>query len=126
MTLTIELPPEIDRWLKQEAARHGQDVRDYTRALLEQIMNAAESKRERELLPGGVQRRSPVELLTLARAQGVKSVDRFEDLLGDWSDAEDGEEFDVEAFLQARRQWQQEDRFPFAKPDETPVRKRQA
>jgi hypothetical protein len=36
MTLTLELPPEIMRRLEKEAARRGQTVSEYTRAVLEQ------------------------------------------------------------------------------------------
>jgi hypothetical protein len=119
MSLTIDLPPEIVRWLEQEAARRGQSVGDYTRALLQGIVAAAMHRPERPL-PGGVRRRSAAELFALAREQGVKPVERFEDLLGDESDVEGEEEFDVNAFLEARRQWQQEGGpgFPFDDPGE--------
>jgi len=119
MSLTIDLPPEIARWLEQEAARHGQSVGEYTRALLQEIVTAAMDRSERPL-PGGVRRRSPAELLALAREQGVKPVQRFEDLLGDEPEVEGEEEFDVDAFLETRRQWQQEGgpSFPFDDPGE--------
>jgi hypothetical protein len=119
MSLMIDLPPEIVRWLEQEAARRGQSVGDYARALLQEIVTAAMDRSERTL-PGGVRRRSPAELFALAREQGVKPVQRFEDLLGDEPEVEGEEEFDVAAFLEARRQWQQEGGpgFPFDDPGE--------
>jgi plasmid stability protein len=107
MSLMIDLPPEIERWLEQEAARHGQSAGDHTRVLLQEIVTAAMHRSERPL-PGGVRRRSTAELLALAREQGVKPVQRFEDLLGDEPDLEGEEAFDVDAFLEARRQWQHE------------------
>jgi hypothetical protein len=36
MTLTLEFPPEIMRRLEKEAARRGQTVSEYPRAVLEQ------------------------------------------------------------------------------------------
>jgi hypothetical protein len=121
MSLHIDLPPPIVRWLEQEAARRGQSVNDYARVLLEEVITAA-MRRPEQTLPGGVQPRSPAELLALAREQGIKPVERFEDLLGDWSDLEGEEEFDVDAFLEARRQWQQEGGpgFPFDEPAQKP------
>jgi hypothetical protein len=122
MTLLIDLPPEIERWLEQEAARHGQGVSDYARVLLQEIATAAMHRSERPL-PGGVRRRSTAELLALAREQGVKPAQRFEDLLGDEADPDNKDEFDVDAFLEARRRWQQEGPgFPFDDPAENPNR----
>jgi hypothetical protein len=123
MSLTLDLPPKIVLWLEQEAARRGQSASDYARTLLEEVITAA-MHRPGRALPGGVQRRSPAELLALARAQGVTPVERFEDLLGDWSDLEGEDEFDVDAFLEARRQWQREGGpgFPFDEPLQKPNR----
>jgi hypothetical protein len=36
MTLTIDLPPETENRLQQEAAKHGLDPGDYARVLIEQ------------------------------------------------------------------------------------------
>jgi hypothetical protein len=121
MTVTIELPPELARRLEEEASRRGQDVTDCARMLLAERLMLAGGEADRTLLPGGVRRRSPAELLALAREQGVRPVEKFEDLLGDWSDAEGEEGFDVDAFLEARRQWQQEGGpgFPFDDPAAT-------
>ena len=52
-----------------------------------------------------VPRRSPADLIALARAQGVQPVSQFEDLLG----PANVDEFDVDAFLAAREQWRSEE-----------------
>lgn len=98
---------------------------EYTRALLQAIVTAAMDRSE-GLPSGGVRRRSTAELFALAREQGVKPVQRFEELLGDEPEVEGEEEFDVDAFLEARRQWQQEGGpgFPFDEPGEKPTSER--
>jgi hypothetical protein len=53
-------------------------------------------------------RPSSEEVQALLRAQGAKQVERFEDLLGDWSEDDEDVEFDVDEFLQERRKWQWE------------------
>lgn len=118
MTLTVELPPELERRLNEEAARLGQAPAEYVLGLVEERLAAPPGTSGEELLPCGVRRRSATELLALAKQQGVKSVERFEDLLG--PEEEPGEEpFDVDAFLAARREWyRDENLFPFSDPDE--------
>jgi hypothetical protein len=41
MTLMIELPPELEQRLEEEAARRGQDVGTFARAVLEEKLAAA-------------------------------------------------------------------------------------
>jgi hypothetical protein len=54
-----------------------------------------------------VTRRSPADLAALAREQGKVPAARLEDLLGEGP--AEGDEFDVDAFLAAREQWQSEE-----------------
>jgi plasmid stability protein len=55
MTLMIDLPPELERRLEEEAARRGQDVGEFARALLEEKLAAApvESPAWRQLVAIG-------------------------------------------------------------------------
>lgn len=48
MTLTIELSPETEDRLKQEAAQRGQRLPDYVRELLECLPAAAETEAEKD------------------------------------------------------------------------------
>ncbi len=41
MTLTIELPPEMERRLKEEAERHGQAPAEFVRAAVEEKLAAS-------------------------------------------------------------------------------------
>jgi hypothetical protein len=124
MTLTIELPPEMADRLEREAARRGQNAEDCARVLLEESLMAAPEQSDPTLLPGGVNRRSPAELLALARERGVAPVKNFEELLGDEPGDSEEDPFDVDAFLEARRQWQQAEGFPFDEPRAARLRKR--
>jgi hypothetical protein len=54
-----------------------------------------------------VPRRSPSDLVALAREQGKVPAARIEDLLGEGPS--DGDEFDVDAFLAERRHWGSEE-----------------
>jgi hypothetical protein len=49
MSLTIELPPEMERQLRDEAAREGQDTASFARALLEERLAAARRERARRV-----------------------------------------------------------------------------
>ena len=49
MSLTIELPPEMERQLRDEAAREGQDTAAFARALLEERLAAARRERARRV-----------------------------------------------------------------------------
>jgi hypothetical protein len=128
MTLTLELPPEIMRRLEEEATRRGQTVSEYARSVLEHgLAPHAPPRPDEEALGNlfeGIPRRSAEDLIALAREQGVKPVERFEDLLGDfWPEDER-----VDDFLEARRQWQREGTtgFPYDPPKKRAVRKADA
>ena len=44
MTLTIELPPDVERWLLREGQLHGMTATDYAKQLIEKSLpNACES-----------------------------------------------------------------------------------
>jgi plasmid stability protein len=125
MTLTLDLPPEIIRRLEEEAAQHGQTVSEYARMVLEQGLTPRPASRPDEEaltdLFAGIPRRSAEDLIALAREQGVKPVERFEDLLGDfWPEDES-----VDEFLEARRRWQWEgmNSFPYKQPKKRTARR---
>ncbi len=44
MTLTIELPPELDERLREESAREGMPAGEYARKILEERLLAGEGK----------------------------------------------------------------------------------
>ncbi|MBX3279990.1 MAG: hypothetical protein KF868_18465 [Acidobacteria bacterium] len=43
MTITIEIPPDLDRKLRDEAERQGLSVDDYARRLLEERLSETEA-----------------------------------------------------------------------------------
>ena len=45
MTITIELAPEIEAGLRESAARHGQEVGEYLRAVIDAHIQAVASAR---------------------------------------------------------------------------------
>jgi hypothetical protein len=98
MTLIVELPPEMERRLEEEAARRGQDTGAVARALLEEKLAS---------LPPGERtwpRASAAEVAALLEAAGTRPVSKLRELEGDfWPDHES-----VDEFLQARRVWQSE------------------
>src|SRR5438132_334483 len=47
MTLLIDLPPEVEARLQQEATRHGLGVVDYARSLIEHALPPAAGDRQR-------------------------------------------------------------------------------
>jgi hypothetical protein len=127
MPVTIELSPELERRLEQAAARSGQTLSEYVRLILERDLTAASGRVPKDEPPSapdllaGIRRRSAEELIALARQQGAKPAERFEDLLGDfWPEDES-----VDDFLEARRQWQWEGArgFPYDQPASSPHRK---
>jgi len=68
-------------------------------------MSLAEPKNEQGTWdPGGHGRGAGQSFEALARAQGVRPVERLEDLLGGWP-----EEERADGFEQAVRHWRQED-----------------
>src|SRR4051794_18994726 len=116
MTLTIELPPELEQRLLEEAARRSQDAQEFARSILQERLAAPDVEADGCLERTPEQmladffarspRHSPAELVELARQQGIQPVTRSEELLGEGPAGED--EFDVDAFLAARQEWQRE------------------
>jgi len=106
VTLQIELAPEVEQQLVQEAARHGQPPAEYAGILLKESLTAASSRPK--LLPDGLPPDPPEQLLALAAAQGVKPVTDPNLLLGDWTDDDGTDDTDVDAFLRDRQQWKWE------------------
>ena len=93
--MTIELTPDLERRLGQEAERRGQAPQDLARQLLASALPDVED------LFRGIKRGTPEDLQRLFDEQGVKPVARFEDLLGDfWPEDES-----VDDFAKARKEW---------------------
>jgi predicted transcriptional regulator len=46
MTLTIDLPPELEERLQREAEKRGLTVSEYTRHLIEQLLPARQEERK--------------------------------------------------------------------------------
>jgi hypothetical protein len=97
-TLPIQVSGEVERGLQHEAARCGRSVEEIAGAALEARFEppetAAGMPEEVPSLFDGLPRRTPADLLALAEEQGVKPVERFEDLLGDfWPEDETCDEF---------------------------------
>jgi hypothetical protein len=96
--LTIDVAPELEQRLQEEAARSGQSMAEVAlvaldRGLLPPAAGRGVPKDVSALLEE-LPRRSPSQLLELATTQGVKRVERFEDLLGDfWPEEESGVQF---------------------------------
>jgi len=94
--LQIEVPEELERQLSQEAKRRGVAVGDLACAALRKAVSSEaaplDSAGAATVAAGddvatlfvGLQRRRPEGLIAMARQQGVKPVERFEDLLGDF------------------------------------------
>jgi plasmid stability protein len=116
--LKIDLTPELERRLAVEAARHGQIPADFARAVLEERLTgtapASDALAERtpeQILSDFFRRyprRSPGDLLKIAAMQGVQPFARVEDFAAGEPVSDD--EFDVDAFLAARKEWQWEGR----------------
>jgi hypothetical protein len=117
MAWTIELPPETERQLEQEAARRGQDPRELARALLEEKLASLgdRSVARVEALFADLPRATPEEVQAFLKAEGAQPIEHFEELLGDfWPEGES-----VDEFLEARRRWQWEGDpgFPWRRPE---------
>jgi plasmid stability protein len=121
MTLTIELSPDLERRLAEEAARRGQAAEQFARAVLEERLaplgegepDRHAERTSKQILDDFFARfppSTPEELRELAHQQGVHPFPGFEQLLGEGPQGED--DFDVDAFLGARKQWQWEGRPP--------------
>jgi hypothetical protein len=107
MVLTITLSQELQRRLTAEANRRRQGTEALAHAILEEWLTEQSADSAAAYL-AELPRPSREEIQAILQAQGAKPVERFEDLLADWS-ANDGDaEFDVDRFLRARRAWQWE------------------
>ena len=81
MTLTIELPPELEHRLEEEAARRGQAPAEFVTAVVAEKLGVPPAMAvPEEVLYAGLPRRDPAELVELARMQGVKPLD-FDELM---------------------------------------------
>jgi hypothetical protein len=49
MSLKIDLPPEMEQQLREEAARKGQDAAEFARKVLEEQLAAARQERARRI-----------------------------------------------------------------------------
>lgn len=97
MTIMIELSGALEERLQQEAAIRGVSEADYALGVLESTLVAPDT-----FEPCRSPRRPAAELSALALQQGIKPVERLEDLMGEPGAAEG---LDVDAFLNARRDW---------------------
>jgi hypothetical protein len=115
MALMINLSPESERLLADEAARRSQGTEEFARAVLEEWLSHHSAGSAAAFL-STLCRPSREEVQMFLREQGAKPVERFEDLLADGPEDDGDEEFDVDQFLEARREWQWEGSPGFADP----------
>jgi predicted transcriptional regulator len=117
MALTLNLPPELERRLAEEAAQRGQDVESFAVSVLQQgltgsgVQHAANQRTPEQIIADSFARfppGSPEKLTEIARRQGVPVFTSVETLAGDEPPTD--KEFDVDAFLAARKEWQREGR----------------
>jgi hypothetical protein len=110
MSFTVDFPPELERRLKEEASRRNLTPDEFLVQVVEEKLGAPASPTDGEMLPGGIRRRSPADLLALAERQGVKPVQRFEDLLGPRWEPGEADDVDPDAFLDTLRRWYEDER----------------
>lgn len=116
MTLTIELPPEIERHLAHEAARHGLTAAQFVRSVLEDRLatssdshtSTAEEQRDSVQDYRELPRRSPEDLKELARLQGASLAVDWAALRPDFWPADEP----VDDFLNAVREWRKDASLP--------------
>jgi hypothetical protein len=117
MALTLNLPPVLERRLAEEAARRGQDVESFAVSLLQHrlaessVGHAGDLRTPEQILADSFARFPPASseaLVKMARRQSVPVFTSIEALAGDEGPTD--EEFDVDAFLAARKQWRGEGR----------------
>jgi hypothetical protein len=117
MALTLNLPPALERRLAEEAARRGQDVESFAVSLLQHrlaessVGHLKDLRTPEQILADSFARFPPASseaLLKMARRQSVPVFTSIEALAGD--ECPTDEEFDVDAFLAARKEWQAEGR----------------
>lgn len=104
MTLTIQLPPDLEERLQDEAARRGQAPAEYARAAIEEKL-AAPTPGAQNSIYAGLPRRDPQELSELARQQGAPAAVQFDDLMqaAFWPQDESADEF-IRALRERRRE----------------------
>jgi hypothetical protein len=117
MVLTLNLPPELERRLAEVAARQGQDVASFALSVLQDRVSEYDGRHledqrtPEQIIANSLDRfapGSPEELTEMARRQGVPLFRSIEMLAG--GEAPTDEEFDVDAFLATRKEWQREGR----------------
>jgi hypothetical protein len=85
MTLQIDLPAELQERLPREAERRGKTLADYPLTVLERTVRQNGSPPHHEGLASfhrNLPRRSPADLVAMARERGVRPATRVEDLRG--------------------------------------------
>ena len=114
MSVQIDLPRELEREQACEAARRGQSLSGYLLAVLGQRRTAAG---DAEAVFAGfwrdLPRRSPADLVALAKAQGIQPVTNLDAITGGWLEHDS-----VDDFLAARHRWQWEGRLSGATPED--------
>jgi hypothetical protein len=76
--LTIDLPPELEEQLQQEAARRGQGIGEYARMLLEEHLSGFNGQGEGVDRLLRLPRATPEQIEALVRQQGGRPVERIE------------------------------------------------
>src|SRR2546423_1303612 len=103
--LMIEVTPELEQRLEEEAAKSGQSVAEVAFEILREQLAPVASRNPDDVrrLFDGLPRRTPADLLKLAEAQGVQPVERLEYLRGDfWPEDETCDQF-IAWLREARR-----------------------
>jgi hypothetical protein len=108
--LMIEVTPELEQRLQEEAAKTGQSVAEVAFAILQEQLAPAVGGAPEDVgaLFEGLPRRSPADLLRLAEAQGVKPVERIEDLQGGFWPADESCDQFIAWLREGRRDRQRE------------------
>jgi hypothetical protein len=96
--LTIEMTPELEQRLQEEAVRSGRSLAEVALVALHKELlppsGAARLREDVQALYEALPRRSAADLHALAEAQGVRPVERLEDLRVDfWPEEESGDQF---------------------------------
>ena len=79
MTLTIELQPELEAWLREEAARAGQDPGTFVRNALEERLRQAPSRARG--LPPHLPRKEAELLLAINQGLAPELWQRYHELI---------------------------------------------
>src|SRR6476620_8208991 len=111
-TMSIHLPAELEARIEREASEQGKNPEQW---LVDLVENELRPPAEVPDYP----RWSEEEVQALIAASGVKPIMSAEDLYGGALSPEDAADFDVDAFLEARREWSRMDRPFFFERDGT-------